>query len=986
MEQKNNITKCDPYNGINKEKSSSISQNIKKARIKKINPKVNSMVPKKTELNNLTILNESKKKQKQIKQCLYDLIKTKEKKEKNIKKEKNKIVGFIKKNEEKQKSIRINNDINKTSLNANKNDLNKNIKVNKIKIERINIDNVSNINSVTNRDFYQKSYEKNKNFNLISEGPNISNNKEFNNSKKANIISVKSFNRCHLNKDLLYSQFRNSEFINFISPFNRETNNFSKIDNNKNNNRYNLSSNTFSNTTTGKSKISNNSSKFLISFKNIKTFYAHLEIFISLYLKRIFKIFLQKINCIDNPKNINISNIDLIQKNGGEGNNYRPIVNVNNAHCSLFCSINLNEDKLFNTIFENHNGNSFINNGLTPLTRRTEIIHNKEFIKEEMNNNKRNRLLYINPQYDINLSTNKKFDKPNNKSVYVPKKKINKINTDLDNNIKTSKNILDNKLRNIKSSPIKEMNINLKQINVCRLNDLNQLYLNHNLYKRNNNNFSFSEINPIIKINNNNTTSHAKFNSNNIYSMNNLSNNNISKDKNKLKKIQSAKNGVYIKPKEKNRKGKIKEIKIQNKLSPIKNEIECHKRSNIKTDIDMFNNYRKDKYINGNTKIKDSNLYTISNERDENTIKKIYIKRCSQNKTPKDFNIKESLFDSYKKKFYSTFLDFNKNSIKSFKNLKNEILIKQIKTSDKRLFINIKYFILENNNYNNKNNNIPNLLSLKVNHQCSITIINNKLSLIKEFDANTLVRNLCNYEFKVLDIFCFDNDKKEENKENKAKNISFSFKEYSPSKEESIDIKSISEGCINFLKALKNIIIINIRKYILNKCKIKLCLKKLLNIKRKKIIKYYFSKYKNIINNKQIKIDKNNYGVYHKINYNDDFNLSKKLKTPKHIQKNDSVNKTKIFNLNLYNSSNFINSKNKINERKRNNQIISNTNYKKTSKYMNKEINIFVHNNYNTNSNNIASKNIALNKLKNKFNLMRIKLIKNALKMIKNVL
>ncbi len=984
MEQKNNITKCDPYNGINKEKFSSINQNIKKARIKKINPKVNSMVPKKTELNNLTILNESKKKQKQIKQCLYDLTKTKEKKEKSIKKEKNKIVGIIKKNEEKQKSI--NNDINKTSLKENNNDFNKNIKVNKIKIEKINLDNVNNINSVTNRDFYQKSYEKNKNFNLISECPNISNNKEFNNSRKTNIISVKSFNRSHINKDLLYSQFRNSEFINFISPFNKETNNCSKIDNNKSNNRYNLSSNTFSNTTAGKSRISNNSSKFLISFKNIKTFYAHLEIFVSLYLKRIFKIFLQKINYIDNSKNINISNIDLLQKNGEEGNNNRPIVNVNNAHCSLYCSINVNEDKLFNTIFENHNTNSFINNGLTPLTRRTEVIHNKGFIKEEMNNNKRNRLLYINPQYDINLSTNKKFDKTNKKSVYVPKKKINKNNTDLDNNIKTSKNISDDKLRNKKSSPIKEMNINLKQINVCRLNDLNQLYLNHNLYKNNNNNFSFSEINPIIKINNNNTTSHSKFNSNNIYSMNNLSNNNISKEKNKLKKIQSAKNGIYIKPKEKNRKRKIKEIKIQNKLSPIKNEIEYHKRSNIKTDIDMLNNYSKDKYINGNTKIKDSNLYTINNERDENTIKKIYIKRSSQNKTPKDFNIKETLFDSYKKKFYSTFLDFNKNNTKIYQNLKKEILIKQIKTSDKRLFINIKYFILENDNYINNNKNIPNLLSLKVNHQCSITIINNKLSLIKEFDANMLVRNLCNYEFKVLDIFSFDNDKKEENKENKSKNISFSFKEYSPSKEESIDIKSISEGCINFIKAFNNIIIINIRKYILNKCKIKLCLKKLLNIKKKKIIKYYFSKYKNIINHKQIKIDKNNYGVYHKINYNDDFNLNKKLKTPKHIQKNDSVNKTKIFNLNLYSSSNVINSKNKINDKKRNNQIISNTNYKKTSKYMNKEINIFVHNNYNTNSNNIAKKNMDFTKLKNKFYLMRIKLIKNALKMIKNAL
>ena len=69
------------------------------------------------------------------------------------------------------------------------------------------------------------------------------------------------------------------------------------------------------------------------------------------------------------------------------------------------------------------------------------------------------------------------------------------------------------------------MNINLKQINVCRLNELNHLYLNQNLYKSNNNcHFNFTETTPIIKINNNNLTNHSKYNSNNINSMNNTSN------------------------------------------------------------------------------------------------------------------------------------------------------------------------------------------------------------------------------------------------------------------------------------------------------------------------------------------------------------------------------------------------------------------------------------------------------------------------------
>ena len=968
-----------------------IGQNVKKTKINKMNPRINQIISKKTEANNLATLNDSKKKQKQIKQCFIDLIKTKEKDEKKEHKSSN-----IKKNEEKLKSSTTNSEIELKHNKYEKN--NRNIKVNKIKIEKIALDNINNINSVTNRDFYQKSCDISKKFNLISDSNIVNMNNDGCNSKRANMISVKSFNKGFSKKDLLYRQIQNSEYINFISPFNKENNNICLSNDNKNNknnknhknNKYNISSNTFSNTTTGKSKLSN-SSKFLLSFKNIKTFYAHLEIFISLFLKRIFKIFLQKIQLYENTKKSNRNNNDF---DGQKGNTYRPIVNVNNAHCSLFCSINLNEDRLFNTIFDN-NINSFSNYGLTSLTRRTEIVHNKDFINEEINNinnnnnNKRNRLIYINPQYNINFSTNKRLNTINNKSVYIPKKKINKNNTDLINNntntnynnIKTSENILNDKITNIKTSPIKEMNINLKQINVCRLNELNHLYLN-TLYKSNSSTYNMTGINhPIIKItdsnNNNNNNNHITTSNNIKYN----SNNNIlsidNKNKMKLKKIQSAKSGVYMKPKEKNRR-KIKEIKIPNKISSL--GIENNKRFNIKTDADIFNEYYcKDKLlINEKPKKKEPFLYTINNERDENAIKKIYINRTSKQKTPKNVNnnnIKENLFDSYNKKFYSTFLDFNKRNLK---NIYNEILIKQIKTSDKRLFINIKYVILMNNNKNNYKKNKINLNSFKRNHQNSISIINNKLIIKKEFDEKTLITNLNNYNFKIFDIFSFDNDKK---CRNKSKNSSFSFKEYSPSKEESIENKNISQYLINFISNLKIIIVINMRKYIFKKLKKMLFLSKIINIEKNKIINYYFSVYKNKVKNQCNKIDKNNYGIYHKINYNDDYNITKKLNTPKHNQKNDFSIKSKIFNLNL-NMHNSKNSKNKINDKKRNIQFSAKVNNNKTKKFINKEINICVHNNNNNNSN----KNVALNKLKNKFYLMRIKLIINALKMIKNAL
>ena len=957
-----NVTNSGFYNHhTNKNKLFEVGQNFKKFGIKKYNSKTNTNIPKRNEKNDIGSINDTK--QKQIKQCFLDLGKEKESKEKNIKDE-IKLIN-IKEKEDKQKQ----------SENKNKSELkgNKNIKVNKIKIEKINIENVINTNSMTNRDFYLKNSERNKK-NIIESNKINNYITDFYNTKKSNMISVKSFNKKNLEGDLINNDFKSSEFINFMNPYNKNT---FIYDNSKYNNRYNLSTNTFSNTTTGKSKASNNSSKILISYKIIKTFYAHFEIFICLYLKRIFKFFIEKIKNYKKSKNI-INNMKLFHSEETEGNDYRPIVNVNNAHCSLYCSINLNQDKLFNTLFENPNLYSFSNNTFTPLTKRNEIQNIKQSTKGDLlNNNKRNRLLLINPECDNYLNnTNKRIEKVNDKNVYFPKKKISKGSQDYIKGMKSGKSI------NNKKSPIKEMNINLKQINVCRLNDLNQLYSNHNLYKNNNNNFNISEINPIIKINNNNNEmNHTKYNSNNILSFSN-SNSNISKEKNKLKKIQSAKYGIYMKPKDKTKKKKIKEIQIHSRLSPLKQEIEKNKKiNNIKSEniLTTYNSFNKSKYLNDNSKIRDVNLYTINNSKDVNPIKKIYIKRGSKQKNTNSniLNIRENLFDSYKKQFYSTFLDF-----KSTKRLDNdEIVIKQITTSDKRIFISIKYVTLDINYSKNKKNNILKILNLKVNNLFSISIINNKLEINNDIYANRELNKFNN--LKMMDIYSFDNDKNGGKcSKIKFKNFSFSFKEYSPSKEESHD--GVNEYFINFIIKLKDIIIKSIRKYIFIRYKQIKCLKKMLKNKNKKILNFYFFKLKNYSNKLQIKIDKNNCGIYHKINYNDDFNLTKKLKSPKNNKKNDTCSahcKIKAFNLTSYNSINQLNNKKKMSNKK-------SMNNKRTDKLINKEINIFVHNDKNNSNknNNISNNNIALNKLKNKFFLMRIKLIKNVLKMIKNEL
>ena len=885
-----------------------------------IHSKKNSRIyEKKKDKNNLSTIYETKNRQKQIKEYLC-----------NTNNNKEDIKTMISNNNNIEKGINI--------TETNTDNAIKNIKVNKMKTNNINKEYKQNNNtSYIKKDVYNsKPIERNKSFNFYGSQKNYQekinnnyllynlNNNNKKNQRKSNLISVRSFDK---HKDLGNDKLLYSEYFNIINPLKKDVSNFSFyqyniLNNNLNN--YNKNHNTTNVnhtynilTTPGKNRITKNASQVLLSFKDIKTFFAHLEILISLYLKRNFNNFKEKIKEYINQKDSKkIKNENIGCKNG-------PIINVNNAHCSLFCSININQDsnnnnKLFNTVFNSNN---------TPITKTTEAEkENIKLDKNLINDMDKNKLFFLNNECNINA--NKKAAKEVNKSVYIPKNKIIKFNYTIanENKIKAS-NIEENKeLKNYKkqSSPIKQMNINLKKINVCKLNELNQLYLSQNLYKNNNNNsLNFSEINNLLNINNN--TLHTKFNSNFIQidenDNRNNTNNNLSKEKNyKLKKISSAKDGVYTKPKDNNKKKIIKEIKIQkNQSTPFKNEINYNNKTkkirteNIITISNSFINNKNEDLINNNN---------LNTSKEKNMIKKIYIRRKSKNENKSDNNISKEKDDIKEKQGLSNLLSFKKKkeTKKIFEN--NEIIIKDIKTSDKKLYINIKYIIL-NNNFKSSNR-VYDSSTLKIENKNQVSIINNKIIL-----SESIINNI---KFPISDIFSFDNDKKGRNKTKRKKLIKNEFL----NKLKKLFFKYIRKEIIQIISELKR----NKRNTLL---------RKILVNNDKKVLKKYFWKFKlkNKVNKKNVnknKSEKKICSIYHKINYNDDFNLNKRMKSPNDKEKIDNMNcKAKIYNLTTQNSILQNKTKNRIKNKRR--ELSSSINLNKTLKYINKEINIIVHNN-----------------------------------------
>ena len=754
---------------LNKRNIIITNQSHIKSFIKNFKLTKNEQTSNKSEMNYYTKTESNINKQKK---CTNNI--SKEIKDNNIKKL-NKI-----KEKEKEKIFVNNNSLNKSEIKSNNKTDTKfgNIRVNKINFDINDGKNKMDLYTNSNTNYRQINYihlknKKNKNSdsnNLKNITNDISENKD-----ESDIQSNKN-----IKKSLLYN-FSNE----LICKYNNRTAIVRKR--------------------IGKEEPS----KKQIKFKDMKTFLAHIEIFMSLYLKKIFNYFLQKIQIYDKPK----ENPGIFNNNSYH---LRPIVNVNNSHCSLYCSINVNQDKLINTLLNSKHFSSFSQNTNTPINKKKQnkIENNIEIKSNDNNIIKRNRNFPIN-SIGINLKT-ENSPRINNKFNIISKKNSNE-----DNNEKIfDKNDSNN---NIKISPIKELNINLGQLNFFKFSLNKQNEINNNKFE---NNIS-SRTNLLNKI---------KSCKENLYQIN--------FKKNKLQTIKSAKNDIYIKPKETQQKKPIKEIKIQNKLTPKNNYL----------NINSYNTFHKI-----NNKISKRNCHN-----EDNIIKKIYIKRGNQMNNNFDY----STFSHYN----STFINYKADNEK---NINDVLLIKEIQTLDKRIFINIKYIqINKNNNINRFRKKFYNGEKVQIVRLYSISINNNKISLNKELYENLKMYNLNNYK-DIADYCFFDNDKN--------KNL---------------------KNLVNLINKIKIIIFKKILK-ILSKAYSKKSIIKTLLIKNyKKNIKRFFLRF---IKNTLIQKDKNHKVIYHKINYNDDFNTNNRFQTPKNIDRFKKINNTKSYNLTYKNSNNQIN-------------------------------------------------------------------------------
>ena len=754
---------------LNKRNIIITNQSHIKSFIKNFKLTKNEQTSNKSEMNYYTKTESNINKQKKCTNNIY-----KEIKDNNIKKL-NKI-----KEKEKEKIFVTNNSLNKSEIKSNNKTDTKfgNIRVNKINFDINDGKNKMDLYTNSNTNYRQINYihlknKKNKNSdsnNLRNITNDISENKD-----ESDIQSNKN-----IKKSLLYN-FSNE----LICKYNNRTAIVRKR--------------------IGKEEPS----KKQIKFKDMKTFLAHIEIFMSLYLKKIFNYFLQKIQIYEKPK----ENPGIFNNNSYH---LRPIVNVNNSHCSLYCSINVNQDKLINTLLNNKNFSSFSQNTNTPINKKKQnkIENNIEIKSNDNNIIKRNRNFPIN-SIGINLKT-ENSPRINNKFNIISKKNSNE-----DNNEKIfDKNDSNN---NIKISPIKELNINLGQLNFFKFSLNKQNEINNNKYEKNIN----SKTNLLNKI---------KSCKENLYQIN--------FKKNKLQTIKSAKNDIYIKPKETQQKKPIKEIKIQNKLTTKNNYLNNN----------SYNNFHKI-----NNKISKRNCHN-----EDNIIKKIYIKRGNQMNNNFDY----STFSHYN----STFINYKADNEK---NINDVLLIKEIQTLDKRIFINIKYIqINKNNNINRFRKKFYNGEKVQIVRLYSISINNNKISLNKELYENLKMYNLNNYK-DIADYCFFDNDKN--------KNL---------------------KNLVNLINKIKIIIFKKILR-ILSKAYSKKSIIKTLLIKNyKKNIKRFFLRF---IKNTLIQKDKNHKVIYHKINYNDDFNTNNRFQTPKNIDRFKKINNTKSYNLTYKNSNNQIN-------------------------------------------------------------------------------
>ena len=151
------------------------------------------------------------------------------------------------------------------------------------------------------------------------------------------------------------------------------------------------------------------------------------------------------------------------------------------------------------------------------------------------------------------------------------------------------------------------------------------------------------------------------------------------------------------------------------------------------------------------------------------------------------------------------------------------------------------------------------------------------------------------------------------------------------------DKNKMVKNIIKLINIIKNIISNKILKIISKKYAKRITLKTLLIKNYKRNINKYFSKF---IENTQIKNSKIIHVIYHKINYNDDFNKNNRLQTPKNDNKFKKIINPRFYNLSHKNSNNQINFRKKIIENHPLKESFSNNTYKVQKKIFNNNNNI----------------------------------------------
>ena len=597
----------------------------------------------------------------------------------------------------------------------------------------------------------EKKEVKNKNYFINDFDNNIPLKNDYNSTEKSNNYSELTFNKLKHNFYKSYKKDKNSisNYANNTNYTNNTNDNFQNYSNDNNiiynnktegyikktkninikkNNNYNKYEN-------NSVKTESNDKKLLNIYKN-KLINIFVRLMMNIFLKYKQKLFGDFINeikkTINNNKKYKTKKIDF-------QNNNLDDIEVNNRINYYY--IKKNKINVPDNIYNNNKINNInininkynlakslsLNKNYSTVTMFKKTITNKNSV---LKNEKINRRIFINNKFKImeNDNDNNSIKKDSLKNIYIPAKSryngYNYISRQKDNNIFDG-------LKINKSTRLFEQNPNMYQ----NQNINTQI---NNFYSTNNSNFFISKINSFSSIMNTEKQRPKNF----IHKGSQQNNQNLSNKQNNYKENNNVKceifknrkrftNVVYKKifSKEKNSENNT-ESKNENNMKKNNNENIFMKRmERVYNKINNNNNYegnvnqtysirRKYKNMNNNmnndmnkNQFQYATIVNYTCEANDNNYNNIDISNDINNYNLEDIdkptNMMYMKHDNDNKFYNDNDNEEEDNDINVNNDDNNDIDIKnllQLKTNDKRLYLNFNYIII--NKYdNNKNKN-----------------------------------------------------------------------------------------------------------------------------------------------------------------------------------------------------------------------------------------------------------------------------------------